>query len=207
MVRNKGVGHVEEPQKTVGLADCTVHCGHTRVQELLNAGYTISDFEQITEEPTLASCQLNKNGEPVATLWFFGLKTAIRPESLGDVSIDDIVVENHRARHRQPNTRPLTTKIVWTLLIHAFAAALFAIIFAIPSVFSFFENVTLASDSSQMPLGTFLLALPAIAIAILWGRDLVGQKGVWKKLLLAVWAFVNLGLTLAYVALISMALS
>ena len=198
---------MEEPQKTVNIGDRTVHCGHTRVRELLDAGYTISDFEQITEEPTLASCQLDKDGKLVATLWFFGLKTATRPELLGDVSIDDIVVENHHTGHRQPKTRPLTAKIVWTLLIHAFAAALFVIIFTIPSVFSFFGNARIASNSSQMPLGIFLLALPAIAIAILWGRDLVGEKGIWKKLLLAVWAFVNLCLTLAYVALISMALT
>ena len=54
-------------------------------------------------------------------------------------------------------------------------------------------------------MGIVLIVLPSLFVAFLWGGSLIGTKGmIGKKLLFSLWIFFNVGVTIAYIAVISM---
>lgn len=186
-----------------------IRYGKTTVWELLGEGYTISGFEQITQEPALATCNLHKNGATIALLGFYGIKEKIGQEQVLHTPIDLVLPQNGRrgGKARRKN-RTLLNKIVWTCLIHLIAAALFCCIFALPPLFAFFQHTRLRHTTVTGAGILIPLVLPALIIAFLWGGDVIGERGAaGKKLLLALWLILNVGVSLGYFILIGIAFS
>ncbi len=103
----------------------------------------------------------------------------------------------------------LRKKILYTVLIHAVAAALFVMIYLIPSLFTFVQNTEFRGRfGGGTPLGMVLLVLPALIITFIWDRDVIGEKGrVGRKILLSLWLVFNVAVSLTYLILIYTAFS
>lgn len=177
----------------------------------MNEGYTLSDFAQITEEPTIATCNLNKDKKTVAILYFYGIKEKISREQLPNIPVDMVFLPKNKRyndkRKRKKKNRTLFSKMLWTFLLHLITAALFASIFAFSALFSFFSHTMVDSDGSAIPLGVALLVLlPVMFTVILWGGGVVGEKGAaLKKILLSLGVILNVCITLLYVYFIAAA--
>ena len=205
------MGNQVSDDTSVKLGTITVHYGKTTVQELLDQGYTISNFEQILEEPTVANCSLNKDDIPIAILCFYEIKEKINEEQLCTIPINLVLLEDKRRvrynqyKKRKETKRPLGKKILYTCLIHAAGAVLFMATFAIPKLFTYIRDTEVRLGGGRAPLGIVVIVLPSLFLAFLWGEGLIGTKGmIGKKLLFSLWIFFNVGITIAYIAVISM---
>jgi len=190
-------------ENAFGLENITIEYGRTTVGELLRAGYTISDFTQIIEEPTLASCNLNKDGRIVGLLCFYELKSRITIEQLSAVPVDLFLPEKDRKREKtapQKGGRFTRSRIFWTVLIHLISAAGFALIYAVPALLEWVgkEGTRRAGISPAM----ILLVLPAILITFLWGGTEIKNRPVLTKTLLALWLILNVAISVAYLVAI-----
>lgn len=183
----------------------TVQYGKTKVQELLDKGYSISALEQIVEEPALASCDLNKDNEVVAILSFWNIKEMISQEQLYDVPIDLVLLENTKRKNPKTKLAPQKTfrkRIIWTVLIHSIAAAIFFCVYAIPPLFYWVQNTEFRLAGGAAPIGAVLLILPALVITFIWSGGVIGEKGVCKKIALSFWLILNVIISLVYLILI-----
>ena len=172
-------------------AGITIQYGITPARVLLDAGYTLSDLEQITEEPTIAACLLRKDNRVAADLCFYTLTEATTLDKLADVPID-LLLPQHPAASRNPKrTRRQTTsaasKLLLSCLIHLVSAGLFACIYAVSQLFTFVQN--------GAPLGIVLLILPAVLIVFLYGG---GAESAGGKLRLSLVLIANVAVSLAY---------
>jgi len=180
-------------------AGITIQYGITPARVLLDAGYTLSDLEQITEEPTIAACLLRKDNRVAADLCFYTLTEATTLDKLADVPID-LLLPQHPAASRNPKrTRRQTTsaasKLLLSCLIHLVSAGLFACIYAVPQLFTFVQNGALRINGNGAPLGIVLLILPAILIVFLCGG---GAESAGGKLRLSLVLIANVAVSLAY---------
>lgn len=188
----------------IKIGDSTIQYGLTPVGELLQAGYTISDFAQIIEEPTIATCNLNQNGETVAVLSFYGLKEKITIDQLADIPID-LLLES-KGKHPKgkglSHSQALRNRIVWTCLIHLFAAGIFFCIYAVPPLFEWVQKTKFRAGSGSAPVGMVLLVLPALLVTFIWGGIESRQSGASQKILLSLWLILNVIISTAYLVLI-----
>ncbi len=194
-------------QRPIVLNGITVRYGETTVRELIDAGYTISDFEQIIEEPAVAICNLNRENTTVAMISFYGIKKIIEQEQLYDRPIDFVLLKKSRRRKSKRKDNAMRNRIVYTIAIHAIAAALFALIYAVPALGHFVQNAKIRRNGGEMELGMALLILPTLLIAFIWAGGVVGEKGkVLQKIGVALWLIFNVALSITYGFLIGRAL-
>jgi len=195
----------------ITLNGLNIYYGKTTVQELLNNGYTIADLEQVIEEPAQATCDLVRDGEVVAHLGFYGIKEQLSLEQLSAIPIDiALPVRGHGARKNENKTgaQILFWRIKWTCIIHLVMAMLCLGILSIPGIESLSSIVIgRIPGKGVFTIGVGLIALftvvSVVSPVILWGSDLVGEKGaVLKKILLVFAVLVNVCFTFAYVYLI-----
>lgn len=193
-------------ESSINLDNIVIQYGITSVREILDAGYTVSDFEQIIEEPTLATCNLNKNGRIIAILSFYNLKQKMTLDQLADIPID-LVLPHHTRKNTSDDAlspkQARKNRIIWTLAIHLIAAAIFLCVYAFPALYSYVQNTTIHIGTGAGPVSIVLLVLPAVLITFMWGDDVVGTGGnAVKKILLSLWLILNVMISLAYLVCI-----
>lgn len=192
-------------KNSIKFGNIVIKYGYTPVQELLNIGYSVSDLIQITEEPVVATCNLNKNGETVAILSFYGLKEKITIDQLRDIPIDLIFFNNIGKRSGIKGlsyNQACKNRIVWTCLIHFFAAGIFFCIYAIPFLFTWVQKAEFRARGGRMPVGMVLLILPAILITFIWGGVESKRNDTSRKILLSFWLIFNVIISITYLVLI-----
>ena len=197
-------------ENSIKIGRLTIQYGITPVHKLLEAGYTLSDFEQIVEEPTLATCNLKKGTEFIAILSFYNLKETIEPEELAEVPIDLVLLHEAKPR-KKPRKAALTerqalrSRIVWTCCVHLIAATIFLCVYAVPLLFAWVQTteVRMPGGGAGVPMGIVLLVLPAFLILFLWTEDTPkGKKGILNKILLSLLLIVNVAISATYLVLI-----
>ena len=192
-------------ERPVKIGNISVKYGATLVRELVNAGYTISDFEQILEEPTLATCNFSKDNAIIGILSFYNLKEKMNIDQLADVPIDLVLLhsDGKKGKGKQLSQRQiLKTKMIWTCLIHFAVAAIYFCIYAVPALFAWVQNTEFRAAGGRAPMGMVLLILPAIVITFIWDGATVKGKGIVKKILLSLWLILNVALSLVYLVLV-----
>ncbi len=183
----------------------TIHFGRTTVKELLNHGYTVSDFEQIIEEPTLATCNLYKGTNLIAILSFYNIKEIITIDRLNYIPIDLVLLHSKKHKKNEPLTQKKAFKrrISLSLLIHLIAASIFFCTYSIPALFSWVQNTTVSYlGGPGVPIGMVLLILPALIITFIWGAVETQSKPGITKLLLSLGLILNVIISLTYLILI-----
>jgi len=186
------------------LDDIIIYYGKTTVRELLDAGYTVADFEQIVEEPFLAVCNLRKGNMLVAILSFYDISEEITIEQLADYAVDLVLShDNGRTAPKREisRTQAIKNKIAWTLLVHLFAVVAVFCIFGIPELFSWLQEWGRAGKRSS--IGAVIIVLPAFLITFIWSGD-ADKKSISGKILLSLWMIVNVAVSLAYIIAIHM---
>lgn len=187
------------------LKDIAVKYGTTTVRELLDKGYTISDFEQIIDEPALATCNLHKEKEIIGLLSFYNIKEMVSIDALTDMPIDLILVHK---KAKNENSKILSSKqafrnrVLWTVMIHVIAAAIFFGIYAVPALFTWVQSAQFRLNGGAAPVGMVLLVLPALLITFVWGGAAINRRNVATKILLSIWLIVNVVISLVYLVLV-----
>lgn len=198
-----GCERMDKDRVTIGGTE--IEYGVTPVGDLLKAGYTISDFEQILEEPTLATCNLKKKDDVVALLSFYNLKEKMTIGQLKNISIDLALLSRGSKRPKSQGLTPgqaLRNRVVLTGLVHLLAAGVFCGIYTLPALFSWVQKGQFRAMGGSAPIGMGLLVLPAVLATFIWGGATGKQKGVAGKLLLALWFVANVALSAGYLVLI-----
>lgn len=193
---------------SITIENIKIQYGITLVREILAHGYTISNFEQITDEPYLATCNLSKENKLIATLGFYHLADQITIEQLADIPVDYAFLHNTDIlpdTHQNASNRTLRNRILWTFLIHLAAAAAFFCVFAVPALFAWVRNTDFRMGTGQAPMGIVLLILPALIITFMWGGFNLKQKPVVTKILLSLFLIINVIISVIYLVLIAIA--
>ena len=190
-------------KKSFKLEDITIKYGQTTVQELLGKGYSVGDWEQIVEEPTLAQCNLYQDGKKVASLAFYTITEPITLAELGNFPIDFAVRENGV----QPlsSKQALKNKVKYTIIIHLVAIGLFYCIYAFPILLEIVRESGAWGRHRRSigGLGMFFLILPSVLVAFVWSGSVIGEKGmIGKKIILSLWIIANAAISLAYLVFI-----
>jgi hypothetical protein len=107
-------------------------------------------------------------------------------------------------KHRKRDTA-LLNRIKYTLLIHAMAAIIFAGIYAVPAIIHWVQHTEFRTLNGSMPIGMVLLILPTLLITFIWIGDEMGKGKVLKKIRLALWLVINVGISFGYLILIHLA--
>jgi len=192
-------------ESCIKIGNIAVKYGITSARELLNDGYVISDFEQIIEEPTLATCNLSKNNVTIGALYFYSLKEKITVDQLADVPIDFTLLHNTEKKAKGktlPPKQALRNRIVWTCIVHFIAVAIYFCVYTVPALFTWVQNTDFRMAGGHAPIGMILLILPAIVITFVWGGNAMNEKGVVKKILLSLWLILNVAISIVYLVLI-----
>ena len=192
-------------ERHIKIGNTTVKYGVTLVRKLLNDGCVISDFEQIIEEPTLATCNLSKNNAAIGALYFYNLKEKIAAEQLADIPIDFALLhstgKNAKGKTLSQKQR-LRNRIIRTCLIHFIAVAVFYCVYAVPALFAWVQNTDFRAAGGRAPIGMIFLILPALVITFMWGGTAMSEKGVAKKIALSLWLILNVAVSTVYLVLI-----
>ena len=189
----------------IKIGNTTVKYGITLTHELLNDGYVLSDFEQIIEEPTLATCNLCENNATIGVLYFYNLKKKVTIDQLDDVPIDLALLYNTGGNAKGKTLsqkQDLKSRIAWTCRIHFIAATIFFCIYAVPTLFAWVQNTYFRMGAGQASMGMVLLILPSVVITFIWDGDKMSEKGVAKKFLMSLWLILNVAVSIVYLVLI-----
>jgi|GEM_PF-1560227 len=191
-------------EKSMKLSDTVIEYGATKLQELLDLGYTASDFEQITEEPEIASCSLNKNGETVAILSFYGVKEKMGMAALAARTIDFACAAKAPQKSKDKKS-PLQTfgkRLGISALIHLLSVGIFFCVYAVPPLFAWVQKTEVRAMGGSAALGMVLLVLPALVIIFLWDGAHVKSKPILSKVFLSIWFILNVAISVFYLVLI-----
>ena len=192
-------------ESCIKIGNITVEYGITLTRELLKEGYVLSGFEQIIEEPTLATCNLSENNVTIGVLYFYNLKEKITVDQLADFPIDFALL-NHTGKKAKgkplPPKQALKNRMLWTCLVHAIAVAIYFCIYAVPALFTWVQNTDFRAGGGYAPVGMVLLILPAIVITFLWDGNAMSENSAAKKILLSLWLILNVAISLVYLVFI-----
>ena len=185
-------------ETSIVIDDIVVEYGKTSIKSFIEKGYNISHFEQIIEDPTLATCNLNKDNKLIAVLYFYNIKEQISSEKLINYSIDYAYKGNKKIEKKSS----LPKLLFLTITIHCITAFSYLLIYSIPILFSKVQNTDIQIGTGAAPAGMILLILPAIIITFIWGGLEIHNKSWLTKLLLSLFLILNVIISLIYLILI-----